>query len=101
MRRIVKGLEPEELRRWKEENAETPQVLTYNNMPKAEVKLQMLAEQGYLCAYTMERIQTPEDCHIEHVVPRNQPNQPIGHQIDYSNLLACIPSNTPGHRPLI
>jgi len=101
MRRIVKGAEPEELRLWKEENAETPQILTYNNMPKAGVKLQMLTEQGYLCAYTMERIQTAEDCHIERVVPRNEPKQPIGHQIDYNNLLACVPSNTPGHRPLI
>lgn len=101
MRRIVKGLEPEELGHWKAENAETPQNLTYGNMPKTQVKLQMLGEQGYLCAYTMERIQTAEDCHIEHVIPQSQPNQPPGHQIDYNNLLACIPSNTPGHRPLI
>ncbi|MGO9574335.1 MAG: hypothetical protein ACLPTQ_08410 [Terriglobales bacterium] len=99
MRRIIKGPEPEQLRRWKEENAETPQNLTYNNMPKEGVKLQMLAEQGYLCAYTMQRIRTVNDCQIEHVVPQNQPNQPPHHGIDYGNLLACIPSNTPGHNP--
>ncbi len=97
MRRIIKGQEPEELRRWKE--AEVPQNLTYDNMPKAAksgVKCQMLAEQGYLCAYTMQRIPTPDGCHIEHVVPRNQ--DPLL-QISYSNLLACTPSDTPGHRP--
>jgi len=70
-------------------------------MPKTEVKRQMLVEQGYLCAYTMQRISTPDDCHIEHVVPRSQPNQPPHMDIDYANLLACIPSNTPGHKPLI
>ncbi len=99
MRRITKGQEPEELRFWKEQNAVTPQNLTYSNMPKAGVKLQMLAEQGYLCAYTMQRIQTVTDCHIEHIVPQNQPNQPPHLDIDYSNLLACVPSDTPGHRP--
>jgi uncharacterized protein (TIGR02646 family) len=97
MRRIVKGSEPEDLRHWKEENVETPQNLIYSNMPKVEVKLQMLVEQGYLCAYTMQRIPTIDDCHIEHIVPRNQ--NPLL-QIDYVNLLACVPSDTPGHRPL-
>ena len=95
MRRIIKGQEPDELRRWKEENAEVPQNLTYGNMPKVEVKRQMLTEQGYLCAYTMQRIPASDDCQIEHVVPRSQ--DPLL-QISYSNMLACAPSNTPGHR---
>lgn len=102
MRKIIKGQEPEELRRWKDD--EVPQNLTYANMPsaaKAGVKRQMLAEQGYLCAYTMQRIPTPDDCQIEHVVPQKQPNQAPHMDIEYSNLLACVPSNTPGHRPLI
>jgi len=42
MRRITKGQEPGELRRWKE--AEVPQNLTYDNMPKGEVKRQMLED---------------------------------------------------------
>jgi uncharacterized protein (TIGR02646 family) len=95
MRRIVKGPEPEELRNWKEENAESPQNLTYNNMPTSGVKRQMLAEQGYLCAYTMQAIPALDDCHIEHVIPRNQPNQPPHLDIEYSNLLACIPGKEP------
>src|ERR1017187_10800417 len=99
MRRIIKGEEPAELRLWKEANTDTPQVLTYGNMPKPQVKLQMLIEQGYLCAYTMQRIESVDDCHIEHVVPRNQENQPEFTDINYNNLLACEPSDTPGHRP--
>lgn len=59
----------------------------------------MLLEQGYLCAYTMLRIDTIDDCHIEHIAPQSQANQPPQNEIDYNNLLACIPSNTPGHRP--
>lgn len=99
MRRIIKGQEPDELRLWKEENAASPQNLTYGNMPKAGVKPQMLVEQGYLCAYTMQRIQTVHDCHIEHIVPRSQRDQRPHLDLDYNNLLACIPSDTPGYRP--
>jgi uncharacterized protein (TIGR02646 family) len=93
MRRIIKGEEPEELRFWKQQNADVPENLTYDNMPKAEIK--MLAEQGYLCAYTMQRIPTVNDCHIEHIVPRSQ-DETL--QISCTNLLACTPSNRPGHR---
>lgn len=99
MRRIIKGQEPEELRLWKEANAEVPENLIYKNMPKGEAKHQMLAEQGYLCAYTMQRIATPDDCQIEHLVPRSQEPQDPLLQITYSNLLVCTPSNRPGHRP--
>lgn len=98
MKRIIKGQEPEVLRQWKDENADVPQNLTYQNMPKAAVKAQMLVEQGYLCGYTMQRIQTVDDCHIEHITPRSQAPHLT---IDYNNLLACVPSDTPGHRPAI
>lgn len=97
MRRIVKGPEPEDVRLWREANAAVPQNLTYDNMPKIGAKRQMLVEQGYLCAYTMQRISTVDDCHIEHVVPRSQYPQDPEVQISYGNLLACCPSNTPGH----
>jgi uncharacterized protein (TIGR02646 family) len=101
MRRITKGPEPEDLRCWKEENALTPQILVYSNMPKPKVKAWLLIEQGHLCAYTMQRISTVDDCHIEHIVPRSQPGQPEHLDITYDNLLACVPSDTPGHRPLL
>ena len=99
MRRIIKGPEPEELRRWKDENAQVPQNLTFANMPKPGVKTQMLVEQGYICAYTMQQIATPDDCHIEHIVPQSQPGQDPLLKISYNNLLACAPGDAFGHRP--
>ena len=98
MRRIIKGQEPEELRRWKD--VEVPQNLTYANMPKAGVKRQMLVEQGFLCAYTMQQISTLDDCHIEHIVPQSQPGEDPLLNIAYNNLLACTPGDRFGHRPL-
>lgn len=95
MRRIIKGPEPEELRHWKQENSEVPQNLAYENMPKTAVRMQMLTEQGYLCAYTMQDIATEADCHIEHLIPRSQADRPQYSDIDYSNLLACFPGTKP------
>jgi uncharacterized protein (TIGR02646 family) len=92
MRRITKGPEPAEVAAWKEQNATTPQNLTYTNMPKTAARAQMLTEQGYLCAYTMLRIDAQNECHIEHIEPQNQsPNR----SIDCSNMLACFPGNVP------
>jgi uncharacterized protein (TIGR02646 family) len=95
MKLIIKGEEPQELRRWKQENAESPQNLTYRNMPTDQVKHQMLSEQGSLCAYTMQRIEGTEDCHIEHIVPQNQPHQPSNFDINYTNMVTCFPGNKP------
>jgi len=93
MRRITKGPEPEDLRTWRQ--TEVPENRTYDNMPKLAVKRQMLTEQGYLCAYTMQRISTTDDCQIEHIVPRNQDRSL---ETAYGNMLACSPSNRPGSR---
>lgn len=100
MRKIKKGREPLELRRWKDD--EVPQNLEYGCMPslvKVSVKDQMLVEQGFLCAYTMQRILTRDDCHIEHIVPQGQMNQLPQMDVDYANMLVCVPSDTPDHRP--
>jgi hypothetical protein len=51
----------------------------------------MLIEQGFLCAYTMQRIQGVDDCHIEHIIPQSQPPQSHGRDLDYANMLACFP----------
>jgi uncharacterized protein (TIGR02646 family) len=105
MRRIVKGTEPEELRRWKDQNAASPQLLRYPNLGGAQtiaIRQQMLAEQGYLCAYTMQRIQSVNDCHIEHIVPRSQPPESHNRDLDYTNMLACFPGRlacSPGIDP--
>jgi uncharacterized protein (TIGR02646 family) len=97
MKKIVKGQEPEALRLWREKNASIPENLKYDrgNWPTRAVKVQMLVEQGHLCAYTMQSIQTEDHCHIEHVIPQSQPGQPPHLDIDYRNLLACSPGNKP------
>ncbi len=95
MKRVIKGQEPEALRQWKRENAQISENLKYDhaNWPKQAVKRQMLAEQGHLCAYTMQSVLTEDYCHIEHIIPRSQPNQPSQLDSDYNNLLACFPGD--------
>ena len=96
MRHIVKGLEPDELSKWKEQNAGVPQNLRYSslhgNVTRA-IRQQMLTEQGYLCAYTMQRIGNVDDCHLEHIVPQSQPPESHQRDLDYKNMLACFPGN--------
>lgn len=91
MRRVRKGHEPAALRQWKEDNQAVPQNLTFDALHgsvKREIRSQMMQEQGYLCAYTMQRIQTTDDCHIEHLIPQSQAPDL---DLDYDNLLACFP----------
>jgi uncharacterized protein (TIGR02646 family) len=94
MKRIVKGAEPEELSKWKEDNADVPQNLRYGslhgNVTRA-IRQQMLTEQGFICAYTMQRIQTADDCHLEHLVPQSQPPKSHDRDLEYTNMLACFP----------
>jgi len=91
MRHIVKGDEPKALRDWKRENRETTHVLTYDNCPKKnEIRLALLIEQGFLCAYTMRAIPTPRDAHIEHVRPRWKYRE---FSIEYANMVACCPGD--------
>lgn len=97
MKRIIKGSEPQELRRWRVANKEIPENLAYGSgeWPTAAVRQHLLEEQGYLCAYTMQRIETIEDCHIEHIIPQRQSNQTQHLDVDYNNMLACFPGNKP------
>ncbi len=91
MRHIVQGTEPLVLRKWKKDNAKTPQNLTYRAFPeKDKVKEALLKEQGYLCAYTLRRLSSVEDCHIEHIQPQNVVP---GLDLDYANMAACFPKD--------
>lgn len=102
MRHINKQGEPRDLQNWRMENKATPQNLHYDNptFPKEAVRQALLAEQHYLCAYTMKRLLTLEQCksngestskscHIEHYLP--QARGIVAETIDYANLLACYP----------
>lgn len=96
MKRIVKRQEPVALREWREANAGIPENLHYKHggWPSAAIRTALTQEQGYLCAYTMKRISGNQDCHIEHIMSRDQCRQdwPEG-EVDYRNLVACYPGN--------
>jgi len=83
--------EPPRLRQWRLENQPTPQVLSYENMPgdvRSELRERLLAEQGFLCAYTMLRIKNTVRGHIEHILPRSRVPE---RAIDYNNMVYCHP----------
>lgn len=102
MRSIKKGAEPRELIDWRKENKETPQNLFYgrgSSFPGEPVRKSLLREQFHLCAYTLRRLQTADECaakgqqmvfscHIEHILPQEKhPAQGIA----YDNMVACYP----------
>ncbi|MDY5738287.1 MAG: retron system putative HNH endonuclease [Candidatus Onthomorpha sp.] len=78
MRKIDKGREPKE---WIEKKC-TPGV-DYNAIP--ELKNALLDEQGYLCAYCMQRI-SEDTMKVEHIKPRSK-NKELN--FEYKNLVAC------------
>ena len=97
MRHIRKGDVPKELRDWKRENRYTSENLYYGHgstFPTAAVKESLLEEQCHLCAYTMQRLSSINDCHIEHLQPQSITNKNPTTQaleVEYGNLLACFP----------
>jgi uncharacterized protein (TIGR02646 family) len=103
MKSITKLGQPEELIRWKAENAETPQNLVYGgSFPGEAVRKSLLNEQFHLCAYTLRRLKTAAECqiaeddtraacHIEHLLPQSR--RVPGEDIDYQNMLACFPAS--------
>lgn len=92
MRHIVKQGEPHALRNWKRENRHTPENLHYEGggFPREAVREALLAEQHYLCAYTLRALKSTADCHIEHILPQSRGI--AAETIDYANMLACHPA---------
>lgn len=92
MRTIKKSSEPSPLRKWKRDTQQKcPENLSYDNLPgqiKDAVKTSLLKEQGFLCAYTMQRLAAVDECHIEHVQPQNKAPDL---DLEYSNMAACFP----------
>ena len=85
MKHIVKGLEPDEFKKWKELANEEWQP-TYSSMGsslKNCVKDSLMQEQGFICCYCERRL-TVEDSHIEHFKPQSDDSVD---SLDYSNLL--------------
>jgi uncharacterized protein (TIGR02646 family) len=86
---------------------------TYDEMRRSPAVLEavedsLLAEQGWICAYTGQRIGIAQtdpsggvrrvvDMHIEHLVP--QKHCDYGRDADYDNLVACWPKPNCGFEP--
>ncbi|MCU6376398.1 hypothetical protein [Morganella morganii] len=119
MRSLNNKTEPRELLDWKSDNRLTPENLEYGkaSFPAEAVRRALLAQQYYLCAYTLIRLKKPEECdtnnqtrescHIEHILPqtrgkliKEQRNGDevrevikftAGEDIDFHNMVACYP----------
>ena len=103
MRQIQKSNECEALRTWRRDNAGVPQNLVYGKggFPRAKVLEALLAEQGYLCAYTLKRIDLSA-AHIEHLKPqrtcrveddqREEAKVALCREdVAWQNMVACFP----------
>ena len=86
MRKIVKGLEPLAWREFRN----TPGVI-YEAKP--ELREALIQEQGYICAYCMQRISLDVKTHIEHMKSRSKHPELI---LDYQNMVLCCSGNTCG-----
>jgi uncharacterized protein (TIGR02646 family) len=65
---------------------------------KGEVLLGLLAEQGWICAYTMKRLEE-DNSHIEHIKPQTRCRQDKpGSDLCYENLVACFPEEGMGRK---
>lgn len=86
MRKIVKGLEPLAWREFRN----TPGV-KYEAKP--ELRDALIQEQGYICAYCMQRISLDGKTHIEHMKSRSKHPELI---LDYQNMVLCCSGRTCG-----
>lgn len=61
------------------------------NPEKSNLKDALLQEQGYICAYTLRRIQK-DTSHIEHIKPETLCRAELtGSDLNYENMVACFP----------
>jgi len=97
VKHIRKGREPAELRKWRLANKSTPQNLRYQNVPKTAlvaIRIALLKEQGFLCAYTMMRVADLRNGHIEHIQAQSVKREL---QVDFSNMVYCHPGDGAPH----
>ncbi len=78
---IEKGREPRSLTEYKKQP-----YASYDNCNKNDIRVSLLREQGFLCAYCMRRI-TKDHMKIEHWYPESKLDE--AGRMDYSNMLGC------------
>ena len=85
MKYIQKKSEPEEFTKWKSNGNRGYRQLA--NLLKAEVKLSLMQEQGYICCYCESRL-VENDSHIEHFKPQSSYS---ALELDYGNMhCSCL-----------
>lgn len=99
MRKIDKRSEPQELTRWRAANQADPggsginfgyEALRQSDEVANQLVDSLLAEQGYLCAYTGRRIDR-NSTHVEHLLPQTPWQSKPGLDVAYSNMVGCWP----------
>lgn len=110
MRYISDNQPPEELILWLREQRKVGLNLKYDDLTpvvidgelrdvRQAIIQQRLKDQGYLCAYTMLRVEA-ESCHVEHIYPRSRsygegdPEK----SVEYTNMVACYPLQESGDK---
>jgi uncharacterized protein (TIGR02646 family) len=109
MKKINKSPQPTKLQQWRAANAAIPGNLQYGcgGFPKGAVLSALLSEQGYLCAYTLLKIDESK-AHIEHLKPRTmcraeddereaQGTSRLCEDVDWRNMVACYPQSGAEH----
>jgi len=93
MKYIKKAGAPLDFVAWRRLMRDTPNEDFGNlqNPEKMNLREALLQEQGWLCAYTMRRIDS-DNSHVEHIKPEWVCHlEGVGVDLDYSNLVACFP----------
>ena len=85
MKHILKQQEPQELTDFKalENDNWKPSFGNLDGATKRATKHALMAEQGHLCCYCERRV-TPDDSHIEHLIPQSDESVD---PLDFSNML--------------
>ncbi|HMR86545.1 MAG TPA: TIGR02646 family protein [Saprospiraceae bacterium] len=120
---VKKNPEPKEFTDWKEQERETLEscysreirpaesawIELKSNLPNYEeegicyystkqLKAELLDEQGFICAFCMEKLENNSQCSIDHLKPKSE--NPSENTFDYYNLLAVCEGKNPSDKPL-
>lgn len=93
MRKLSEITPPLSFKHWLQSQQNAGIEVHYNMLSgalKNDLKSALLENQGYLCAYTEIRLDTPQACHIEHIVPQTQAPEL---DLSLTNLAACFPAS--------
>lgn len=92
MKHIIKQGQPQDYTNWRNQmQGDVNERYPVPDPPRQQLTNQLLFEQGFLCGYTMRRI-NDTNCHIEHIKPESVCRAELkGTDLDYGNMIACFP----------